>query len=229
MWFIIFKFSFAGAFLCLDRVACGQFMFSRPIVAGTIIGWLNGNSPLGLLTGSLLELLWLHELPVGCAIPTDDTIIAILGSGIITTIASRQHLQNPAQIGSLIFIILSILFCLAPLSRKIDILIRNRNAELLIDMETKLLYGKPKEAIKIHLKGLFNFWSYNFLTIFTVSFVLVLLIPALHNLLPHYLHLWLTQCLVIFPLWGIAAVLNGLNKKYALVIFIVLVFICKIT
>ncbi|MBW1645043.1 MAG: PTS sugar transporter subunit IIC [Deltaproteobacteria bacterium] len=143
------KFSLAGAFLCLDRTAWGQLMFSRPLVAGTIIGWLGGSAVLGLKVGALLELLWLHELPVGCAIPTDDTLVAVLASGVVTTIAVRQQLSDPYLTGSLIFLVLAILFCLAPLSRQLDTLIRNRNADLLVDMETRLLYGRPEQAVRI--------------------------------------------------------------------------------
>ena len=61
----------------LDRVAFLQSMFSRPIVAAPLTGWVLGNPMVGLEIGVLLELLWLGRLPVGASIPPDDTQVAI--------------------------------------------------------------------------------------------------------------------------------------------------------
>lgn len=61
----------------LDRVAFAQFMISRPIVVGPLTGWVLGNTLIGLEVGMLVELLWLGRLPVGAAIPPDDTQIAL--------------------------------------------------------------------------------------------------------------------------------------------------------
>ncbi len=223
----IMKFSLAGALLCLDRTAWGQLMLSRPLVAGTIIGWTGGNPQLGLLVGALLEMLWLHELPVGCAIPTHDTLVAVLASGVVTTIAGSRQLSDPYLTGSLVFLVLALLFCLAPASKKLETWIRSRNADLLVEMETRLLYGRPEEAVRIHLRGLANFWGGNFIAIFAAGSLMVLLVPRLHGLLPACMHRLLTHCLVIFPLLGTAAVLTGINKKYALVIFIILAFVFR--
>ena len=61
----------------LDRVALVQIMISRPLVAGPLTGWALGNPLVGLEIGMLLELLWLGRLPVGAAIPPDDTQVAV--------------------------------------------------------------------------------------------------------------------------------------------------------
>ena len=61
----------------LDRVALVQVMISRPLVAGTLTGWALGNPLVGMEIGMLLELLWLCRLPVGAAIPPDDTQVAV--------------------------------------------------------------------------------------------------------------------------------------------------------
>ncbi|MGD9019102.1 MAG: PTS sugar transporter subunit IIC, partial [Desulfuromonadales bacterium] len=61
----------------LDRVAFVQFMISRPLVAGPLTGWVLGDPLTGLEVGMLLELLWLGRLPVGAAIPPDDTQVAV--------------------------------------------------------------------------------------------------------------------------------------------------------
>ena len=61
----------------LDRVALVQMMISRPLVAGPLTGLVLGKPLLGLEVGMLLELLWLGRLPVGAAIPPDDTQVSV--------------------------------------------------------------------------------------------------------------------------------------------------------
>ena len=45
-----------GGVLALDGTSVGQFMLSRPVVAGALTGWMLGDPALGLLIGTLLEL-----------------------------------------------------------------------------------------------------------------------------------------------------------------------------
>jgi len=54
-----------GGLLALDATSVGQFMVSRPLVAGTLTGWLLGDPVLGLLIGALLELYLLVSFPTG--------------------------------------------------------------------------------------------------------------------------------------------------------------------
>ena len=54
-----------GALVGLDLVSVPQAMFSRPLVAGTVAGWLAGDVEAGLRVGVLLELFALDVLPIG--------------------------------------------------------------------------------------------------------------------------------------------------------------------
>ncbi len=56
---------FWGALVGLDLVSVPQAMLSRPLVAGTITGWLVGDLEAGLRVGVLLELFALDVLPIG--------------------------------------------------------------------------------------------------------------------------------------------------------------------
>lgn len=56
-----------GGLLALDATSVGQFMFSRPLVAGTLAGWLLGDAALGLQIGAILELFQLAGVPAGGA------------------------------------------------------------------------------------------------------------------------------------------------------------------
>lgn len=54
-----------GGLLALDGTSVGQFMVSRPFVAGTLTGWALGDPFLGLLVGGLIELYFIPVFPVG--------------------------------------------------------------------------------------------------------------------------------------------------------------------
>ncbi len=54
-----------GTLVGLDLVSVPQAMISRPLVAGTVAGWLVGDVHAGLRIGVLFELFALDVLPVG--------------------------------------------------------------------------------------------------------------------------------------------------------------------
>jgi len=57
--------AFLGGLLALDATSVGQFMVSRPIIAGTLTGWWLGDPALGLEIGAILELFHLAGVPAG--------------------------------------------------------------------------------------------------------------------------------------------------------------------
>jgi PTS system mannose-specific IIC component len=57
--------AFLGGLLALDATSVGQFMVSRPLVAGTLTGWWLGDPALGLEIGAILELFHLAGVPAG--------------------------------------------------------------------------------------------------------------------------------------------------------------------
>ena len=54
-----------GTIVGLDLVSGPQAMLSRPLVAGTVAGWLAGDVEAGLRVGAVLELFALDVLPIG--------------------------------------------------------------------------------------------------------------------------------------------------------------------
>jgi mannose/fructose/N-acetylgalactosamine-specific phosphotransferase system component IIC len=76
-----------GTLVGLDLVSVPQAMISRPLVAGTIAGWLVGDVEAGLRIGVLFELFALDVLPVGAVRYPDygpATVAAVaLGAGAL--------------------------------------------------------------------------------------------------------------------------------------------------
>jgi len=63
----ILRLSLLGGLFGLDSTAVGQFMVSRPLVAGAVTGWVLGNPVLGVAVGGILELYLLVSFPTGGA------------------------------------------------------------------------------------------------------------------------------------------------------------------
>jgi mannose/fructose/N-acetylgalactosamine-specific phosphotransferase system component IIC len=63
----IAQISLLGALLALDGTSVGQFMVSRPLVAGTLAGWALGVPGLGITIGAILELYLIVSFPTGGA------------------------------------------------------------------------------------------------------------------------------------------------------------------
>ena len=61
----VVQISVLGGLLALDGTSVGQFMFSRPLVAGVVAGWLLGDPLGGMAVGAILELYLLVSFPTG--------------------------------------------------------------------------------------------------------------------------------------------------------------------
>jgi len=61
----IIRVSLLGGLLALDGTSVGQFMVSRPLVAGALVGWLLGDPATGVAVGAVLELYLLVSFPTG--------------------------------------------------------------------------------------------------------------------------------------------------------------------
>ena len=81
--------SVLGGVLALDATSVGQFMISRPLVAGALTGWLLGDPVTGLEVGAMLELFHLAGMPAGGSRAPETgpasvaavTVVVSLGSG----------------------------------------------------------------------------------------------------------------------------------------------------
>jgi len=71
-----------GTLVALDLVSVPQALISRPLVAGTVAGWLVGDVEAGLRVGALLELFALDVLPIGAVWYPDYGPAAVAGTAL---------------------------------------------------------------------------------------------------------------------------------------------------
>ncbi|WP_305046560.1 PTS sugar transporter subunit IIC [Geoalkalibacter sp.] len=205
----------AGLLLGLDRTAFGQFMLARPVVAGPLTGWLIGDPLVGLQVGALVELLWLGRLPVGAAIPPDDTQVAVAAT--VLAVAAGQYYS----LEGITLILFSVLVAmpLGKVGQVFDRLARSRNARLARQAESDLKSGRTAQLERRHLQGLVHFAAAalgTYLLIVLPGWLLVRfagerLLPALDGV-----DGWL---LLAFPLVGTATILGTINVSRSLTLF----------
>ncbi|SHI77896.1 PTS system, mannose-specific IIC component [Malonomonas rubra DSM 5091] len=202
-------------FCGLDRTAILQVMISRPIVAAPLVAWLLGEPLVGLQVGMMVELLWLARLPVGAAIPPDDTQVSI--ASCVIAINLGRLLQVPSS--EIVLLCLLVAIPLGKVGQYLDHIARQINVRLLLSAEERLVNGQFLRAEVQHFKGMTNF-AIATLGTYTVvvigTFMLVPIIwPLVENALYHSSN-WLELAL---PLIGVAVILGTINVSRALTLF----------
>ncbi len=126
------------AFLSLDETAVGQFMVSRPIVTGPLVGWLIGRADIGLEMGALIELIWIGDLPVGAHLPLD--LMMLTGTSVALACELVKG-QNPEAVMTYA---LGIAIPLAVLSTEAEVALRK--------FHVRWLHFAQRMALSSHLK-----------------------------------------------------------------------------
>ncbi len=94
---IIFA-ALVAAFLELDTYFIGMTLFSQPIIAGGIAGFMCGDLRTGIIIGSIVQLIWISP-PVGAYVPPSSTAIAFTATVLnaqnigLHAIADREPLM----------------------------------------------------------------------------------------------------------------------------------------
>ncbi len=104
----------------LDTRAAFQFMISRPIISGPVIGYFLGELEFGLMAGIFLELLWINVIPMGAAIPPETSLSGMLA------VSLAIMCDRPSLEGAFILAILYAVLC-SSVFRWSDITLRRLN------------------------------------------------------------------------------------------------------
>lgn len=123
-----------GAFLSLDITMFGQFMVSRPIFAGPLVGYILGDINTGFWLGMIVEMMWINAIPLGTSIPVDLTMMTVLS-------VSWSCLHFKGSQDAAIFA-LAIAVPFAYLYREVDIAGRLFNTKIMHWIEKGIEQGK---------------------------------------------------------------------------------------
>lgn len=170
---------FVAVLTGLDRVALVQVMISRPLVAAPLTGLVLGNPLVGLEVGMLIELLWLGRLPVGAAIPPDDTQVAVGATVLALSVGHSLDLSGMPMV--LLAVLIAI--PLGKFGQVFDRLARHANDRLAVSALGALTDGSSRGLERYHLFGLASFALANLATALVIvligSFVLYSVAPLL--------------------------------------------------
>ncbi|MEX1256080.1 MAG: PTS sugar transporter subunit IIC [Gemmatimonadota bacterium] len=89
-----------GVAAALDTTSVGQIMISRPLVSGTLAGWVLGDPQTGLLLGGVLEAVHLGGLPMGGARLPEPGPAAIPGVVVAVSLGGSPGLAAGAALGT---------------------------------------------------------------------------------------------------------------------------------
>jgi PTS system mannose-specific IIC component len=206
--------SLLGGILCLDRVTL-QLMISRPVVVGPVVGLALGDPHTGLLSGALVELLWMDRLAVGAYVPPNDAAVAIL--------VAAGSILGRAEVGqfSHFLIAFSVLLFLPAgiLAQKLDIWMRQSNDRLAMKALEAVKAGNIRAVSKNHLFALLRTWIFTTAFIFIAALAGVLFIRFAFPRLPASALQMLQYIYFFLPLLGIGVALNTIKVRGAIPLF----------
>lgn len=207
--------SIAGGFISVDRTAAFQVMISRPLVAASIIGVMLGNPAVGLVTGVILELLFIGDLPVGRYVPVNDTSVAI-----VTTAVGASALAGARGIPDAIVIAPAALALVMPLGfiyHKADVFARRRNERFFDAALKRIEAGEMPGLMRENLSGSGLFFLTSAAAIFSTA------LPLMY--LASYAPLTLGRGWAFYAAFGVcmalgaAAALNAVHTQRSLTVY----------
>ena len=80
----LLRLGLVGGLLGLDGTSAGQFMVSRPLVAGAVAGWVVGDPLTGIAVGAVLELYLLVAFPTGGSAFPEGATATVVAVGTAT-------------------------------------------------------------------------------------------------------------------------------------------------
>jgi len=122
-----------GGIVDLDSTATWQFMISQPIVAAPLTGLFLGNMfgeaaaglKLGLMVGTILQLIWIEQLPLGMNVPPDAALASVLSVALGFIAGHGYESYSEREVCYTIALLLAV--ALGLLGRSLDMFVRRLN------------------------------------------------------------------------------------------------------
>ncbi len=197
-----------GALICLDRVAV-QLMISRPVVSAPLIGLALGDVYTGLVTGALLELLWIDRIPIGTYVPPNDTFVAILATGgaILAAPSSGSPPRELVALSILVFAPAGIL------GQGMERLLRRWNDGLVLRALEDAGAGDASGVTRRHCAALGRYFAFSLVFLAVALAVGVWLLKVIYPGLPESVLRSLGFAFCLLPLIGVGVALNTIKLR----------------
>jgi mannose/fructose/N-acetylgalactosamine-specific phosphotransferase system component IIC len=214
LFFEISLTAIAGGLLCLDRIFF-QVMVSRPVVSASVIGLLLGDPYVGMITGALIELIWIDRLPVGTVVPPNDTVSAVLISAAV--ILAGRSLGAVSKEVIALGIILLLPTALA--GQIMDIWIIRGNDKIARAALKTAADGDIDGVSRLHIRALLRTYLINTVFIFTALGIGVYALQTIYSLIPPAVLKSLVYVYLFLPILGVAVALNTIHLRGMLPVF----------
>lgn len=143
----------------MDVSAVGQFMISRPIVVGPLVGFFLGYPTLGLEMGALIEIIWIGDLPVGAHLPIDIMMLAGISTAFACELASQG--QYPPE--AVMTYAIGVCIPLAALSTEAEMFLRKVHVRWMHFGQKLLASGHTRSFGLLNLAVLLELFAKGFL------------------------------------------------------------------
>ena len=163
-----------GGIVDLDSTATWQFMVSQPIVAAPLTGLFIGSMygepsaglKLGLMVGTILQLVWVEHMPLGMNVPPDAAIASVLSVGLGFIAGHTYQSYAEKEVCYTVALLLSV--GLGLLGKSLDMFTRRLNTNLELWVTHKLLNGENWALYTGHTLGGFFTFTKSFIFCFLV-------------------------------------------------------------
>jgi PTS system mannose-specific IIC component len=166
-----------GAFVDLDSTATWQVMISQPVVAAPLTGLFLGHAfgdaasglKLGLMVGTILQLVWIEQLPLGMNVPPDAALASVLSVALGFTAGHSYSTYTEREVCYTVALLLAV--ALGLFGRSLDILIRRINTKIDAWVLEKVRSGQLYAVASGHSLGGFMTFSKAFLFCFLTVYL----------------------------------------------------------
>ncbi|QUL99360.1 MAG: PTS system mannose/fructose/sorbose family transporter subunit IID [Candidatus Fermentithermobacillus carboniphilus] len=190
--------------LGVERLSVGQFGFSNPLVASTIVGIALGNVQMGITIGITLQLIWMGVVGIGAAVPPD----VVIGSVLATSFAILTG--QGAEVA------LAIAVPVAIAAQTLDIFVRTINSGLTHWAERKIDEGKVDAVVWANVAGIILMFLRSFLVVYPAIYFGVDAVKSVVSNIPSVITVGLQAAGGMLPALGFGMLLNmvGIPKLF---------------
>lgn len=188
------------ALLELDTTYVGQFLISRPLFVGSILGLITGNLFLGVQIGLFTELIYIDFLPIGGIVPPSGAITSAMA------LMMKYSFNMDIYFAFFVGILTGILFSF------VEKKVRQSRGKILPVVCKNLVDGKTTASSEM-LKSL----GFEFMVIFTFLIMAIALFGPLFNVIdddiPEKLHSAFKFSYYAVPWIGICSLFSSFSTK----------------